>query len=99
MGKEVSENTTFCMKVPDMSLQHLGLREGDMLLCDVETKSARFVLAAVWDGLAHVCRYDQGGHLYDESNKGLAPDDAVVFGRVLGFVRPLVPEDQEETIA
>ena len=95
----VMQRATFCMTVHDMSLQHLGLREGDLLLCDDETESARFVLADFQDGLAHVCRYTQDDLLYDEANKGLAPDDAVTFGRVLGFARSLVPEDQEEATA
>ncbi len=83
----VPASNGFVVAVSDNSYIHLGIFEGDKLICDYLTSPARFVIG-VWDDLTHICT-DIGGHLFDEAARTNAPSDAMILGRVVEIARPL----------
>ena len=85
----------FCMGIPDMSLSHFGISQGDFLFCDHELSPARFIIAE-WDRLGHVCT-QVGQLLFDEAGHAPTPEDAVIIGRVLYVVHSLIKKGADKT--
>lgn len=91
----LNNSPAFCLSVSDNSCIHVGLRAGDVVMCDMKTAPARFLIG-VWDGLAHICT-NVGGQLFDETTHSFAPEEAEIWGRALYLTRNLAPFSETET--